>query len=190
MTFVPNLDLLKDNYYLSISNDANMTGSSNGSSWPACSQLLHKMNLLPFFLLVVLYLDAVTQAQPQIAASQDGLLVQTSEGPVRGAFTTHSVRQFLGIPYASAQRWRPPTPAPKRNTTFTAVTYGKSCPQQLTSSAVGFIRLAWTGTRDNEIFIPESEECHSINIWTPTVDRKQGTAVLGTYSFSVVSTEH
>jgi carboxylesterase type B len=142
------------------------------------------MNLLAFFPLVVLYLGVASQAQ-QTAANQDGLLVQTSEGPVNGAFTTHSVRQFLGIPYASAQRWRPPSPAPKRNTTFPAVAYGKSCPQQLTPSALGYTRLAWTGTRDDEIFIPESEDCHSINIWTPSVDRKQGTAVLGMSCFSV-----
>jgi carboxylesterase type B len=146
------------------------------------------MNLLAFFPLVVLYLGVVSQAQ-QTTANQDGLLVQTSEGPVNGAFTTHSVRQFLGIPYASAQRWRPPTPASRRNTTFPAVTYGKSCPQQLTPSALGYTRLAWTGTRDDEIFIPESEDCHSINIWTPSVDRKQSTAVLGTSAFSVASAE-
>jgi carboxylesterase type B len=146
------------------------------------------MNLLALFPLVALYLEVVAQSQ-QTAANQDGLLVQTSEGPVNGAFTTHSVRQFLGIPYASAQRWRPPSPTPRRNTTFPAVAYGKSCPQQLTPSALGYTRLAWTGTRDDEIFIPESEDCHSINIWTPSVDRKQGTAVLGTYCFSVASTE-
>jgi hypothetical protein len=154
----------------------------------AYSQLLYKMNLLAFFPLLVFYLGAVAQAK-QKAASQGGLLVHTTEGPVNGAFTTHSVRQFLGIPYASAQRWRSPTPAPKRNTTFAALTYGKSCPQQLTPSVLGYIRLSWTGSRDNEIFVPESEECHSINIWAPSVDRKQGTAVLGTYSFSVASTE-
>jgi carboxylesterase type B len=146
------------------------------------------MNLLALFLLVAIYLNAVAQAQ-QTAASRDGLLVQTSEGPVNGAFTTHSVRQFLGIPYASAQRWRPPTLAPRRNTTFAALAYGKSCPQQLTPSALGYTRLAWTGTRDDEIFIPESEDCHSINIWTPSVDRKQRTAVLGTGAFSVASVE-
>jgi carboxylesterase type B len=142
------------------------------------------MNLLAFFSLVVIYLGAAAQAQ-QTAASRNGLLVQTAEGPVNGAFTTHSVRQFLGIPYASAQRWKPPTSAPKRNTTFAALTYGKSCPQQLTPPNLGYLRLSWTGRRDNEIFIPESEECHSINIWAPGVDRKQGTAVLGTCSLSV-----
>jgi hypothetical protein len=143
------------------------------------------MNLLAFFLHLVLYLGAVARAQ-QAAASQDGLLVQTSQGPVSGTFTAHSVRQFLGIPYASARRWRPPTSPPKRNTTFAAVAYGKSCPQQLTPSAVGYIRLAWTGTRDNEIFIPESEDCHSVNIWAPSVDRKQGTAVLGKCPFPML----
>jgi carboxylesterase type B len=149
------------------------------------------MNLLALFPLVILYLGAVARGQ-ETAANQDGLLVQTSEGPVNGAFTAHSVRQFLGIPYASAQRWRPPTPAPKRNATFAAVTYGKSCPQQLTPSALGYTRLAWTGTRDDEIFIPESEDCHSINIWAPSVNRKQGTAVLGTCSFTVssIAAEH
>jgi hypothetical protein len=184
MTFVPNLDaLLKDN------ESANKPRSSNGSSWSSCCQFPHRMNLLGFFPLLLLYLDAVARGQ-RTAVNQDGLLVQTFEGPIRGAFTTDSVRQFLGIPYASAQRWRPPTPAPKRNTTFAALTYGKSCPQQLTPSALGYTRLAWTGTRDNEIFIPESEECHSVNIWAPSVDRKQGTAVLGTYSFSVALTEY
>ena len=146
------------------------------------------MNLL--FPLGVLCLGAVALLAQQTASSQDGLLVQTPQGPVNGAFTTRSVRQFLGIPYASAQRWKPPAPAPKRNTTLAATAYGDSCPQQLTPSALGYTRLAWTGTRDNEIFIPESEDCHTVNIWAPSVDRKQGTAVLGTSSLSVASTEH
>jgi hypothetical protein len=147
-----------------------------------------QMGLLAFFSLVVFYLGAVARAQ-QTAASHDGLLVQTLQGTVNGAFTAPSVRQFLGIPYASAQRWKPPAPAPKRNTTLAAVAYGKSCPQQLTPEALGYTRLSWTGTRDNEIFIPESEDCHSVNIWAPSVDRKQGTAVLGVCSFSVAPTE-
>ena len=40
-------------------------------------------------------------------AALDGLLVQTTSGPVRG-FRSGNLNAFLGIPYASAGRWEPP----------------------------------------------------------------------------------
>ncbi|KAG6847764.1 hypothetical protein H0H93_006121 [Arthromyces matolae] len=111
-----------------------------------------------------------------VYAQSTGLNVTTAQGPVIGSLVSSNVRQFLGIPYASAQRWEAPTPPPSRVTPLNATNFGKSCPQALNTFNVQFYRTA--GLDDSTIFVPESEDCLSVNIWTPSVSRKQSTAVL------------
>ncbi|KAG6882999.1 hypothetical protein C0993_008346, partial [Termitomyces sp. T159_Od127] len=109
-------------------------------------------------------------------AQDNGLLVSTPQGPVNGTLVFPSVRQFLGIPYASAGRWEPPSAPPNRTETLNAFQYGDSCLQELTPTAVEYLHLA--GFNDSDIFVAESENCLSLNIWTPSLDRKQNAAVL------------
>ncbi|KNZ75722.1 Cholinesterase [Termitomyces sp. J132] len=109
-------------------------------------------------------------------AQQNGLLVATPQGAVNGTLPDPSVRQFLGIPYASAERWEPPTLPPNRSEILNATQYSDSCLQNLTPTAAEYLRLA--GFNDSAIFVPESETCLTLNIWTPSIDRKQSAAVL------------
>ncbi|KAH0589965.1 hypothetical protein H2248_000148 [Termitomyces sp. 'cryptogamus'] len=109
-------------------------------------------------------------------AQQNGLLVQTPQGVVNGTLPDPSVRQFLGIPYASAERWESPSLPPNRSEILNATEYSDSCLQNLTPTAVEYLRLA--GFNDSAIFVPESENCLTLNIWTPSIDRKQSAAVL------------
>ncbi|KAG6902004.1 hypothetical protein C0995_005804 [Termitomyces sp. Mi166 len=109
-------------------------------------------------------------------AQQDGLLIPTAQGSVNGTLTHPNVRQFLGIPYANAERWEPPSLPPNRSETFAATNFGDSCPQALTPTAVEYLRLA--GFSDSAIFVPESESCLSLNIWAPSINRKQSAAIL------------
>lgn len=111
-----------------------------------------------------------------IFAQDNGLIVQTPQGLVNGTMIFPSVRQFLGIPYASAGRWEPPSLPPNRTDVFKAIQYGDSCLQSLTPTAIEYLRLA--GFDDSAIFVEESENCLSLNIWTPSIDKKQGVAVL------------
>ncbi|KAG6827128.1 hypothetical protein H0H92_013130 [Tricholoma furcatifolium] len=95
---------------------------------------------------------------------QDGLLISTPQGPVLGTLVNPSVRQFLGVPYATANRWEAPTLPPLRSTPLSATKFSDSCPQSLTPGAVEFLRL--TGADNSIIFVPESENCLTSNIPT------------------------
>ncbi|KAF8887754.1 carboxylesterase [Infundibulicybe gibba] len=106
-------------------------------------------------------------------AQNDGLRVQTHEGDVVGTLVTPNVRQFLGIPYAIADRWESPKSPPIRKSAFEATKFGDSCIQTLSPSTVEFLKLV---AADQPV--QESEDCLSINIWAPSVKRKQRTAVL------------
>ncbi|KAF9012651.1 carboxylesterase [Cyathus striatus] len=67
-----------------------------------------------------------------------------------------------------------PQPAPKRSTVFKATQFGNSCLQSLPPDTIGYLEL--TGQRGLDV--AESEDCLTLNIWSPAVGRKQNTAVL------------
>jgi para-nitrobenzyl esterase len=62
----------------------------------------------------------------------DGPVVRTAEGPVRG-FVKNGVGIFLGIPYAAPPvgnlRWRPPQPVGHWSRPLDATSYANTCPQ-------------------------------------------------------------
>ncbi|GLB45054.1 putative type-B carboxylesterase lipase family protein [Lyophyllum shimeji] len=111
-----------------------------------------------------------------LAAAQartGGLTVRTHQGDVVGTQASPSVRRFLGIPYAIADRWEAPRPPPQRNESFLATEFGDSCPQALDPVTAQLFRF--TDIQDTVI---ESEDCLSVNIWAPSTERKQKTAVM------------
>jgi para-nitrobenzyl esterase len=63
---------------------------------------------------------------------EDGPVVQTNEGPVRG-FVRNGVNIFLGIPYAAPPvgdlRWRGPQPVEPWREALDATSYANTCPQ-------------------------------------------------------------
>ena len=125
---------------------------------------------------VILLLSAAPVSY--VSAQGNSLRVSTQQGDVVGTFAAPSVRQFVGIPFATAKRWQAPTLPPKRQEVFNASSFGDSCLQMLTPANVEFNLLAWTFGRQDEIFVPQSEDCLTVNIWSPSVDRKQNTAVM------------
>ncbi|KIJ50887.1 hypothetical protein M422DRAFT_244835 [Sphaerobolus stellatus SS14] len=108
-------------------------------------------------------------------SQQNGTTVQTQQGQVSGTTVTTGVRQFLGIPYATAKRWQAPQAAPTRTSTLKATSFGASCPQSFTTNFNEFLLLSGAGLQTG---LSQSETCQNLNIWAPTVDRKQGTAVM------------
>jgi carboxylesterase type B len=116
---------------------------------------------------------------PCTAADPEGLQITLSAGggTVIGTSPIPTVRQWLGIPYATAKRWQAPAAPPKLTVPFKADALGPSCPQSFQAFNVEFLRLV--GLNDSEIFVPESEACQSLNIWAPSVKREQKTSVLG-----------
>lgn len=103
-----------------------------------------------------------------------------------GQFSSEGVRNWLGIRYGATPngtlRFRPPQRAAvvPRNTVYNATSYSPGCPQNRGVNYLGFKLL--TGFTDGE----DGEDCLSLNIWSPSVDRLNsssnatyaGTAVL------------
>ncbi|KAH9485648.1 Para-nitrobenzyl esterase [Psilocybe cubensis] len=129
---------------------------------------------MKFLLVVLTSALSVCHAISIHSRTNGGLIVNTVQGTVSGTFVTPTVRQFLGIPYASAGRWQPPTSPPKRRSILSATSYSDTCPQNLAPANLEFLKLAG----GQGIDIPESESCLTANIWAPSLNRKQKTAVL------------
>src|SRR6202030_3295797 len=95
------------------------------------------------------------------AAPAPAPVARTEAGVVRG-LEDGGVRAFKAVPYAAAPvgplRWRPPAPAPRWTGVRTAQVDGPACPQAL--SADGRPNLGgYAG--------PVSEDCLTLDIWTP-----------------------
>ncbi|MGE5186941.1 MAG: carboxylesterase/lipase family protein [Acidobacteriota bacterium] len=80
------------------------------------------------------------------------LEVKTDRGMVVGQFED-GVRAFLGIPYATAPRWRPPGEVAAWSAPRDASHYGLACPQV----EAGYHR-------------DTGEECLNLNVWVPPGD--------------------
>lgn len=74
------------------------------------------------------------------------------------------INAFKGIPYAAPPvgnlRWRPPQPAAVWQDTLSAYTYGCACQP------------------DRPTKIKTSEDCLSLNIWTPTPGKQANLLVM------------
>lgn len=92
-------------------------------------------------------------------------LVETSAGWVRGTRTS-GVSAFLGIPYGTAGRFRPPAdPAPWRGVRD-ATAYGHIAPQPVPGARFDYTRLiGWLDQPGGQ-----SEDCLVLNVWTPRPD--------------------
>jgi para-nitrobenzyl esterase len=90
-------------------------------------------------------------------------IVSVAQGRLRGVWRG-DLWSFSGIPYGRAPvgalRWRPPMPPGAWNDVRDASTFGPIAPQ---SAAVPGI----TSPSDPEASEPHSEDCLSLNIWTP-----------------------
>lgn len=120
-------------------------------------------------------------------AQGNGLTIKTQQGSVTGTLVIPTVRRFLGIPYAVANRWEAPQLPPARQATFAATSFGDSCIQTLNAGNLEFLKLVGLSGQQ----VQESEDCLSVNIWTPSTDRKQSTAVMiwiygGGFAFGTV----
>jgi para-nitrobenzyl esterase len=103
-------------------------------------------------------------------------VVTVTGGRVRGV-RRGDLCSFSGIPYGRAPvgdlRWRPPLPPEPWNDTRDAASFGPIAPQ---AAAVAGI----TSPSDPSAAEPQSEDCLSLNVWTPDVpDRPTRTSGTG-----------
>ncbi len=101
------------------------------------------------------------------AANLEGLPVvvaNTTYGQVAGLRSDNGLNVFLGIPYAKAPegdlRFEPPQDPLSWNGILPAFSFGPVCPQ---AQAAAF----------PPSYYPQSEDCLSLNIWTPGIDSKR-----------------
>jgi len=77
-------------------------------------------------------LSTAAMAWDQDEEREEGPVVKTADGPVRG-FVRDGVSEFLGIPYAAppvgALRWMPPQPVEPWSEPRKATKFGHTCPQ-------------------------------------------------------------
>lgn len=93
-----------------------------------------------------------------VAPAGPSIEMRIAQGPIRGV-DEGAVLSFKNIPYAAAPvgdlRWRAPRPAPQWSEVRDAGTYGDDCIQS---------RPTWDDTQTR---LPVSEDCLSLNVWTP-----------------------
>ncbi len=97
-------------------------------------------------------------------------VVDTQYGPVRG-IKYDGIYAFKGIRYARAKRFRTPEPPQSWSEPAPCFSYDCQCPQINPFS------------QEAELLIPhnirpEDEQCHFINVWTPTLDENAKKTVM------------
>src|ERR1700710_2326832 len=108
----------------------------------------------------------------RISAQSPSPVVKTNEGYVRGAIE-NGIAVFKGIPYAApplgALRFKPPVEHALWNDTLSALKFG--------SIATQFSNKNVTG----------SEDCLSLNVYTPAADNKKRAVVVWVHGGSMTS---
>jgi para-nitrobenzyl esterase len=121
----------------------------------------------------LLGLAAASLTEPALAAPRPNgrrsapppnITIETHRGKVRGA-ADDNIKVFKGIPYAAAtdglNRFRPPKPVKTWSDIRDALAYGPMCPQ--VDRERGSYTASWTYDKD------ASEDCLSLNVWTPAL---------------------
>ena len=107
----------------------------------------------------------VPSALPAIQAPEVGI----AAGRLAGA-RANGVAVFKGIPYAAPPvgplRWRAPQSGPSWNGVRDAASFGPVCPQHATEGLVARADL------------PQSEDCLTLNVWTPDLHPAAGLPVM------------
>jgi para-nitrobenzyl esterase len=102
--------------------------------------------------------DAPMMSAPSLATG--GPTVDAPAGRIEGRAEA-ALRVFKGIPYASPPvgpaRWRPPSPLPRWQDAKDATGFGPACPQP---------KARITSVYSQDIG-PTSEDCLTLNIWSP-----------------------
>jgi para-nitrobenzyl esterase len=114
-----------------------------------------------------MFLSVAAAAEPACAANEAQPQVHLRAGTLQGVSESSSgVAAYKGIPYAKPPigdlRWRPPVPAPAWNGVRDAREFGHACLQPPPQpKSVYYSTIA-----------PMSEDCLTLNVWTPIGGRK------------------
>ena len=123
---------------------------------------LRRSALVGAMLLQVLVAAPSSVAAAGFEASKNDTVVKINSGSLIGA-KEDSVYRYLGVPYASSDRFMPPTDVAPWQGLRAALTYGENCFIPQMKSVAG-----------DELFnphryMPMSENCQFANVWTPGI---------------------
>lgn len=121
--------------------------------------------MLIALLVFVLGLGSVTvqaQIDDPFIASASRAVVSTESGLLQG-FVQDGIYAYLGVPYATAERFKMPEPVEPWEGVRGALTYGEICPFAPMSAVA-----------NDELFnphryLPTNEDCQFLNVWTPGI---------------------
>ena len=123
------------------------------------------IRFMPRLLAALALLATPAAAVPPAGGPQ----VKAPAGALQGV-REGGVRAFLGIPFAApptgANRWRAPQPAPRWQGVRSATAFGPSCWQAVSPQGFG----PWS--REYVVQGDISEDCLTLNVWTPADTRK------------------
>ena len=92
-------------------------------------------------------------------------VVTVEEGQLRGTIDDGTLA-FLGVPYATAERFRMPEPVAPWADVRDALVYGETCPipQQTT--------VSWDEAVWPHLYWSENENCQFLNVWTQSLEEE------------------
>jgi para-nitrobenzyl esterase len=129
-----------------------------------------------FFLAAITAMTPLTigihpAAADQFVASTAKTVVETNKGSLVGA-VDGGVYSYLGVPYARADRFMPAEEVKPWQGVRPAVTYGENCfIPQMTS-------VAGDELFNPHRYMPMSENCQFLNVWTPGIKDKKKRPVM------------
>ena len=111
------------------------------------------------------------QSDDPFIASASTAVVSTEAGQLQG-FVKDDIYTYLGVPYATAERFMMPEPVEPWEGIRGALSYGEICPSP-----------PMTEVANDELFnphryFPMNENCQFLNIWTPGVQDEQKRPVM------------
>jgi len=105
---------------------------------------------------------AMAQDDASFTATASEGVVTTTYGQLLG-FNNNGIYTYLGVPYAQAERFAAPQPPANWDGMRLAMNFGEICPYP-TMDAV-----AQDEQFNPHRYLPESEDCQFLNIWTPGI---------------------
>ncbi len=130
---------------------------------------MRKRSILAALLLATGCSNKQASIADSLSAPHGDPMVTISHGALQGSTDDNGIHRFLGIPYAadtsSANRWAPPQPVAAWDGIKRAQAFGDICAQP-EPVPVGPWTLEFIAVGDM------SEDCLSLNVWTPDTNKK------------------